>query len=232
MRRLDSALIKLGYSIWVDIRNIESGHRWTEDVQRGLDECSLMILIISQAAMDSSNVRDEWEYFKYNSKTLIPILYKPTDNPLPFHLQNVQHIDFSSQNFDNALQNLQLELYKKGLKPNSEKPATKIKSNKAGNIFWICHDLMELTRWLLEGISKEWIDVGLRQSRHHAIEIGLDEGIISKIEQLIHVTKLFSDQDWNEGTRRQQYAREVTILFNVIAQEIQASDPDFNSGPG
>jgi hypothetical protein len=230
-RLLDSSLLKLGYSIWVDVRDIEAGQRWSDEVDKALDECSLMLLIMSPDAAESPYVSDEWGYFLDSNKPLIPILWKPTKKSHRLH--SLQYVDFHNQDYEPALKQLHLELIRKGFQ-SAQVSDLPIKSSecKPSNIFWICHDLMELIRWLLEDISKQWIDIGFRQSRHHALEIGLDKGIIDKLEALIEITSQFSDNDWNEGNKRQQYAREVTILFNAIAQEIQSSDPNFNSGPG
>jgi hypothetical protein len=90
---------------------------------------------------------------------------------------------------------------------------------------------MELHRWIRENISKEWIDIGFRQSLHHARELGLDEAVIARLQELIAVTSPFQDGDWT-NERRAFFAREVRAVFNVIAQYIQAADPKFVSGPG
>lgn len=229
-KRLQNSLTKYSFDTWIDIQNIPPGKDWADVINTELNNCHLMLVIISPDSMSSIQVSNEWKYFLKRNKPMIPILWKSAD--IHYQIEPIQFIDFASQDYDFAFNELCDELKKQGI--HHVQSQTQITNNacKSGNIFWISHDLMELNRWLLEGISKEWIDVGFRQSLHHAIEIEMGEGIISKIEQLIQVTKHFSEQDWNEANRRQQYAREVTILFNVIAQEIQAGDPNFDSGPG
>jgi len=105
---------------------------------------------------------------------------------------------------------------------------------RVGTLFWLCHDLIELHRWLLVGISKEWIDIGFRQSLHHSKELGLDSGITNKLQNLKDEAEKIDETDWNLQ-RREQYAYEVKIVFNVVGQltqQRQQTIDKFDPGPG
>jgi hypothetical protein len=103
-RRLASDLADLGASIWIDIESIRPGENWSTAVQEGLDTCDVMILILSPASMKSSDVRDEWQYFKDQGKVLIPVLWKPTK--VHFQLHRLQYVDFTGEDYRIAFRQL------------------------------------------------------------------------------------------------------------------------------
>src|SRR5262245_30763614 len=105
-----------------------------------------MIPIISPAAMASPQVGKEWKYFINHGKPLIPVLWKATSN-ISYQLETIQYIDFDTQDFDTAFEKLVVEVKKFYVFPIASSDALGINTSKSGNIFWICHDLMELTRW-------------------------------------------------------------------------------------
>jgi hypothetical protein len=71
-------LVKSSFSIWVDYQDIRAGNPWSNDVQRGLDKCEVMLVVISEAAMASPHVRREWHYL-LDKKLIIPVLWKGAD---------------------------------------------------------------------------------------------------------------------------------------------------------
>jgi hypothetical protein len=71
----------------------------------------------------------------------------------------------------------------------------------------------------------------LRQSRHHIIQLGLDELVQKHIQQLIEQTANLQVDQWTPD-KRQRVAAEVKTLFNVVAQIAQKADSNFDSGPG
>lgn len=111
--RLVGALTDLGVDSWIDEQRIEAGEKWSEAIQRGLDASELMIVVLSPTAMDSENVRDEWQYFLDHGKSLIPVLLEPAK--VHFQLSRIQYVDFHERTFDEALVYLCLELERKGV---------------------------------------------------------------------------------------------------------------------
>lgn len=118
MWKLYKRLIDVGESLWVDKKNIRSGKNWDEEIQSGLEECSIMILIVSQSAMNSKNVAHEWKFFETKDKPIIPLFLSGSIDDLPFQLRNVQWIDFRDRNnflsklneLRKTLQDLRIEL--------------------------------------------------------------------------------------------------------------------------
>lgn len=115
-QRLVDNLEENGLDIWVDFDDIRSGDDWGEAIQRGLDECDYLILVLTPASMRSRRVREEWRYFKHHDKPLFPLLLRETK--VDFQLLQLQYVDFLSQPYEQAFDQLLSELWRHGVKFN------------------------------------------------------------------------------------------------------------------
>jgi hypothetical protein len=89
--QLASDLRTAGAAVWLDQLDIEPGQRWDSAVERALASCPRMLVVLSPASVDSTNVMDEVSFALEENKQVIPILYR--DCKLPFRLRRVQYID-------------------------------------------------------------------------------------------------------------------------------------------
>jgi hypothetical protein len=113
VRCLVRDLTQLGADIWIDVDAIRAGMNWSKAIQDALDTCTLMILVISPNSMASANVENEWQYFKDKGKPIIPVRSRPAD--MHFQLHRLQYIDFSDQEYEDALNHLCFELREQGI---------------------------------------------------------------------------------------------------------------------
>src|SRR5688572_7009803 len=90
--RLAADLKAKGANVWVDQLDISPGRQWDREVEHALLACSQMLVILSPAAFESNNVRDEVSFALEERKTVIPVLHQ--DCPIPFRLRRVQYVDF------------------------------------------------------------------------------------------------------------------------------------------
>jgi RNA-directed DNA polymerase len=103
---LTAALVKLGVSVWLDINDISPGSNWGTAIQEGLDCCTLMILVMTPASIESRNVANEWQYYYDNNKPIIPIRLKSVT--MPYQLNRLQYLDFSVYNEAQQLPDLEI----------------------------------------------------------------------------------------------------------------------------
>jgi hypothetical protein len=113
VRRLATDLDGFDADVWIDVEDIRSGDDWSDSIQQALDDCQVMILVISPDSMASSNVADEWKYFRDEGKPVIPVLLEPAR--VHFQLRRIQYVDFHSQDYDTAFGQLHSELRRKGI---------------------------------------------------------------------------------------------------------------------
>lgn len=109
-RRLATWLEKtLNLGVWIDIDDIQPGIKWSAAIQDGLDNCEVMVVIITVESMNSVNVEDEWQYFLDQGKPVVPILLRSA--PIPYQLRRIQYIDFSVRDdMNNSQRELIVEL--------------------------------------------------------------------------------------------------------------------------
>lgn len=83
---LANALESNEIEAWLDIKNIQSGKRVDQEIMRGLDKSTSMIVLLNESSFSSAYVRDELEYALLNNKLQNKIL--------PVFIQERSSIDY------------------------------------------------------------------------------------------------------------------------------------------
>lgn len=112
-RRLATSLSEMGADIWIDIKDIPAGMKWSSAIQQGLDVCDAMIVIITPSSASSANVEDEWQYYRDRGKAIVPVMVAPAQ--LHYQLGRLQYVNFYGQPYDIALTQLHAELWRNGI---------------------------------------------------------------------------------------------------------------------
>src|SRR5262245_33156076 len=90
--RLAGDLKAAGAAVWLDQLDIQPGQRWDRAVEEALTQCVRMLVVLTPAAVNSTNVMDEVSFALEERKTIIPIIHR--DCVIPFRLRRLQHRDF------------------------------------------------------------------------------------------------------------------------------------------
>ncbi|MBA3871609.1 MAG: SUMF1/EgtB/PvdO family nonheme iron enzyme [Anaerolineae bacterium] len=143
-RQLATALSQANADVWLDVDDIPAGMNWSSAIQQGLNQCDLMLAIISPEAMASPNVENEWQWYLDNHKPVIPILWR--DAQRHFQLNRLQYINFKDQPFDNAFSQLTGEINRRTGGAILPVPSTQVASAKPFGL--PVHDFRRY-RWLL-----------------------------------------------------------------------------------
>ena len=80
-----------GADLWLDHVDITGGKRWDLEIERAVESCEDMIVVLSPQSVNSENVRDAVSYVLENQKLIIPVLYR--DCKISFRLRRVQYVD-------------------------------------------------------------------------------------------------------------------------------------------
>jgi hypothetical protein len=141
--KLRTDLESYGADVWIDVEDIRSGENWADAIQRALDTCMVMVLVISPDSVASDQVKHEWQYYQDLKKPIIPVIYRPAK--VQFQLSRVQYIDFSRQQYLPALGQLCVELQARGVQltgriPQPPKPASSAK--RGGRISCLAKSLL------------------------------------------------------------------------------------------
>ncbi len=74
VKPLHGALQNSGLEVWVDQFVVRGGANWLLEINKALTECACMVLCISPDAVKSRWVTQEYQYFFFNQKPIIPVL--------------------------------------------------------------------------------------------------------------------------------------------------------------
>ena len=102
--RLVQDLEKLGYDIWLDRTDIQTGLRWDDEIVKGLDSSQVFVVILSEAAVTSQNVKDEIGYAVDHGKRIVPLLIEPCE--VPFRIGSIQYVDFTSIQYKDGIESV------------------------------------------------------------------------------------------------------------------------------
>jgi hypothetical protein len=108
--KLAKDLRAAGVDVWLDQVDIPVGKNWDDEIQGALANAQAQIVVLSPSSVNSRNVMDEVSYALGKGKHVVPILLK--DCKIPFRLERVQHINFTSSydtGFNKLLKSLNLE---------------------------------------------------------------------------------------------------------------------------
>lgn len=111
-------LSELKISLWVDEERIFAGEVWRQAIFDGLNTSDVMILVVSQASIESEEVSNEWQNFLDEKKPIMPVFVEHIDgNKLYPSIRKLQYIgEFAEQSgFDRGFIKLIYSLQKHGV---------------------------------------------------------------------------------------------------------------------
>lgn len=102
--QLTSRLEKEGFQVWLDYRSLIPGSPWKEQIDKGLDESEIILLVVSKESMASKYVELEWRrVIKEENKRIILLVFEAVD--LPEVLEKYEWVDFRG-NFEVGIKEL------------------------------------------------------------------------------------------------------------------------------
>jgi hypothetical protein len=81
---LADALRAANLPIWLDVTDIPAAADWHSEVQNALTRCGVMVMILSQDAIEDEAVQAERRKFAASGKIIVPLLYQHCEHE---HLQ-------------------------------------------------------------------------------------------------------------------------------------------------
>lgn len=70
-----------GLDIWFDLQELQAGTVWADGLKRGVGEASQMVLVVSQAALDSPYTQEEWKTFITRGNRPVLVIFEPVELP-------------------------------------------------------------------------------------------------------------------------------------------------------
>ncbi len=108
-------LLAWGYAVWMDIFDIPKGSYWPDEIDKGLRASDVVIGILSPQAVESRNVKNEWDWAIVNGRRLILLMHEQTYVPMNYVSLNYIPCVGSAQS--NGISQLQTALQSKPSAP-------------------------------------------------------------------------------------------------------------------
>jgi hypothetical protein len=119
-----------GFNVWLDYRSLIPGTPWAEQIDAGITESEVILLVVSKASMASKYVEMEWQQVIKLDKRVILLIFEAVD--LPIELECYEWVDFRG-NYKAGLEELARQLQQS---EEEEHPAPK-KGFKVPIMVWI-----------------------------------------------------------------------------------------------
>jgi hypothetical protein len=106
--RLASDLNAKVTGVWFDQSDIQAGQRWRDQIEQGIRDCKVVILVLSPASAASQYVQMEINLALEKRKRIIPILYRPVKltGSLEDLVHETQFIDLRHGSYTDNFQTL------------------------------------------------------------------------------------------------------------------------------
>ena len=144
-QHLSSELKKHGYDVWVYDEKIGFGSKWTNSIEKALQQATALIVLVSANSNESEWVQQELMYAEHLQKPIYPV--RIDDANIPFQLAKIQYLDYQKPNkkaLDKLLFALKapfeifakseeaLDVYERNLSQKQNSPINEIKLNIVG----------------------------------------------------------------------------------------------------
>lgn len=112
-RRLANDLLLADVALWIDVKEIYGGKDWQDEIRKALDDCTLLIFIISPDSARSVHAQAELQHVLDAGKPVIPVLLREAE--VSHEIFRLQYIDFQDQDYHLAFLHLGAALGQHGI---------------------------------------------------------------------------------------------------------------------
>jgi hypothetical protein len=116
--RLRDDLNAAGQDSWLDTAEINVGVSWAQDIEEAIENCDIMLALLSPASYISQTCRAEQARALRKNKRIIPVLVQ-ADADRPLELETLNYIDFSNPAIYEAMFNELMTAITTGTVPGS-----------------------------------------------------------------------------------------------------------------
>jgi hypothetical protein len=122
-------LEEAGFKVWLDYHSLVPGTPWADQIQKGIDESNVALLVISKDAIVSKYVAEEWHRVLNDKERVVMVIFEAVS--LPPELKKYEWVDFRG-NYKKSLKVL-VELLRN---PTSNQPPVPENGFKAPSVVW------------------------------------------------------------------------------------------------
>jgi hypothetical protein len=103
-RKLAGDLEKAGYDVWWDLTDLRGGDDWLRVIPSAIESSDYIIVVLSPNSVISDWVKKEYTQALSSAKKIIPLMLARSN--VPFALNTINYVDFTSDDYAANLKNL------------------------------------------------------------------------------------------------------------------------------
>lgn len=218
MRTLRAEIEKAGFSVWADEELEPGSMTWQQAIAQAAESTHCMVVIVTENTKPSQWIEREVQYARNHGKRIIPVIAADNASIVPFYLVTDQAVNIH-QDFDMGIS--RLLAYIRGAVP----PRSQLRLDRFGSVYWLGADIGQAV-FVIQTADARILKRYLRQIYHHAKRLQIAPDVQERVSRLRYSTAHFSNEDWTQE-KRKEVQSELTILIELIAEPISASDPDW-----
>ena len=118
---------EIGKDCWIDLKGIESGEEFEHVIMKAIDECKVVLFMLSDSSLKSPWTKREVYYAENQGKRIVPVLVQGDGlrGWFQFHFGNIDFIDIrSAEHKRKLIENLRDWLGTEEAKPETEETGT------------------------------------------------------------------------------------------------------------
>jgi pSer/pThr/pTyr-binding forkhead associated (FHA) protein len=92
--RMVTRLAEAGIKVWVDQHLTEDSQDWQVATEQARLECWLLLVVVTQAAMESEQVKKNWRHFQNREKPIILLVAEPVEQ-MPIGANKLARVDYN-----------------------------------------------------------------------------------------------------------------------------------------
>src|SRR5919108_764330 len=104
VRKLAGDLEKAGYEVWWDLTDLRGGDDWLRVIPAAIESSDHFVVVLSPNSAISDWVKKEYTQALSSRKKIIPIMLERSN--VPFALNTINYVDFTSDDYAANFQNL------------------------------------------------------------------------------------------------------------------------------
>jgi hypothetical protein len=104
IRKLAGDLEKAGYDVWWDLTDLRGGDDWPRVIPKAIQASQYVIVVLTPNSIISDWVEKEYTQALSLRKKIIPIMLERSE--IPFALNTINYVDFTSEDYTASFDNL------------------------------------------------------------------------------------------------------------------------------
>ena len=130
----------VGADCWIDLKGIESGEEFEHVIMAAIDECKIVLFMLSDSSLSSPWTKREVYYAESQGKRIVPVLVQGSKlrGWFQFHFGNIDFVDIRSEEHkEKLIENLQDWLGVEEARPAEEKAVPEVYYSSVNRFFTI-----------------------------------------------------------------------------------------------